>query len=125
MRSRTASHVSSPPSGLVPRPASPKDVLSSGDMTSGAGRKVYCRKQGITQQTHATINGQGSSELPWSDLFRLVLLGGRRCTSYPVRASTVLICIKVIPIASFADLIDGVDDPGIAGQGGETPGLVT
>ena len=33
--------------------------------------------------------------------------------------------IDVIPIASFADLIDGVDDPGIAGQGSETPGFVT
>jgi len=31
----------------------------------------------------------------------------------------------IIPTASFADLIDGVDDPGIAGQAGKTPGLVT
>ncbi len=31
----------------------------------------------------------------------------------------------VIPIALFADLIDGVDDPGIAGQGSEASGLVT
>jgi len=31
----------------------------------------------------------------------------------------------VIPIDSSADLIDGVNDPGIAGQGGETPDLVT
>jgi len=32
---------------------------------------------------------------------------------------------EVIPIDSSADLIDGVNDPGIAGQGGETPDLVT
>jgi len=31
----------------------------------------------------------------------------------------------IIPIDSSADLIDGVNDPGIAGQGGETPDLVT
>ncbi len=31
----------------------------------------------------------------------------------------------MIPIALFADLIDGVDDPGIAGQGSEASGLVT
>jgi hypothetical protein len=31
----------------------------------------------------------------------------------------------VIPIASSADLIDGVDEPGIASQGSETPGFVT
>ncbi len=31
----------------------------------------------------------------------------------------------IIPIALFADLIDGVDDPGIAGQGSEASGLVT
>jgi len=31
----------------------------------------------------------------------------------------------VIPIALFADLIDGVDDPRIAGQGREAPGFVT
>ncbi len=33
--------------------------------------------------------------------------------------------IDLIPIDSSADLIDGVNDPGIAGQGGETPDLVT
>ncbi len=33
--------------------------------------------------------------------------------------------VGLIPTASFADLIDGVDDPGIAGQAGKTPGLVT
>jgi hypothetical protein len=27
--------------------------------------------------------------------------------------------VGIIPIALFTDLIDGVDDPGIAGQGGE------
>jgi len=31
---------------------------------------------------------------------------------------------SMIPIALFADLIDGVDDPGIAGQCGEASGLV-
>ncbi len=31
----------------------------------------------------------------------------------------------VIPIGLFADLIDGLGDPRIAREGGETPGFVT
>jgi hypothetical protein len=31
----------------------------------------------------------------------------------------------VIPVALFADLIDRLGDPGIAGERGETPGFVT
>ena len=33
--------------------------------------------------------------------------------------------LDLIPIGLSADLIDSLDDPGIAGQGGEPPGLVT
>jgi hypothetical protein len=31
----------------------------------------------------------------------------------------------LIPVALFADLIDRLGDPGIAGERGETPGFVT